>query len=161
MTRGLLDVHRFLLDQDVLIRTIRFLREVGESGNEGFVLWSGTFVDASSFRFRTAIIPTQDARKTIRGLLVVVPGVELFAINRDVHRRGEILAGQVHSHPTEAYHSSTDDCYPLVTLVGALSVVIPDFARNAPTDVDAWAWLRLSEQGQWEPTDERTEVRVL
>ena len=71
------------------------------------------------------------------------------------------MAGQVHSHPTNAYHSSTDDSYPLATLVGALSVVIPNFARHAPADIDDWAWLRLSEQGEWEPAGERTEVQIL
>jgi hypothetical protein len=161
VTRGLLDVTRFLLDEDVILRTIAFLREVGQAGNEGFVLWSGTFEDPRTFHFRTSIIPAQEAHTTATGLLVVVPGAELFVVNRDVHSRGEVLAAQVHSHPTDAYHSTTDDRYPLVTLVGALSVVIPNFARNAPADVAEWAWLRLSAHGTWEPADEATEVTVV
>jgi hypothetical protein len=36
---------------------------------------------------------------------------------------------QVHSHPTEAYHSETDDTYPIVTVRGGLSLVVPDFGR--------------------------------
>ena len=42
----------------------------------------------------------------------------------------EELAVQIHSHPTEAYHSDTDDTYPIVTMRGGLSVVVPDFART-------------------------------
>jgi hypothetical protein len=68
------------------------------------------------------------------------------------------LGGQIHSHPTSAYHSDTDDHFPLVTLVGALSIVIPDFALHAPDDKDDWALYRLRGYGEWAPVDENTNV---
>jgi hypothetical protein len=40
------------------------------------------------------------------------------------------LIAQLHSHPTEAYHSDTDDAFPIATTVGSLSIVIPDYARE-------------------------------
>ena len=40
------------------------------------------------------------------------------------------LIGQIHTHPTDAYHSDTDDTYPIATTLGAISVVIPYFARQ-------------------------------
>jgi hypothetical protein len=98
---------------------------------------------------------------TQNGLLVMVEGAALFQVNKSVHERGEILAAQVHSHPTAAYHSPTDDTFPLVTLVGALSVVIPDFARNAPADFDRWAWYRLSRRTRWEPASKNTSIEVV
>src|SRR5688572_3679882 len=35
---------------------------------------------------------------------------------------------QVHTHPNEAFHSRTDDEFPLIHEIGFLSLVIPDFA---------------------------------
>jgi hypothetical protein len=143
------------------VETIRFLRATGLNGNEGFVLWAGKTELPSAFRFIRAVIPTQTALKTDTGLLVTVEGTELFRINKFLHQQGETLAGQVHTHPTDAYHSDTDDTYPLVTLVGALSVVIPHFARQAPVDMDEWAWYRLSEAGSWDWIDNETAIEIV
>jgi len=156
--RGLLDVRTFIIQRDVVITTIEFLKEVGTQGYEGFVLWAGRMDNSECLKFTTAVIPEQDAMMTDDGLLVVVDGSALFKANKSAHERSEILAGQVHSHPTSAYHSSTDDQYPLVTLLGALSVVIPDFAKDAPGDVEAWAWYRLADYGLWEPAAPTTRV---
>ena len=41
-----------------------------------------------------------------------------FRVNRTFYEQGLTLAGQVHSHPADAYHSDTDDAYPLMTLIG-------------------------------------------
>ena len=153
---GLLSIRKFVIPYTVLNDTIRFLRDVGKSGAEGFVLWGGKAEDAL-FRFSTAVIPEQNAVTTEDGLLVLVSGEALFKVNKTLYDRDEILAGQVHTHPTSAFHSSTDDHYPLVTLLGSLSLVIPDFAKNAPNDTAMWAWYRMTDYGRWEPA-KNTEV---
>src|ERR1051325_11195140 len=130
--RGLLNIGTFVIPRQVLHRTIHFLRDVGRSGSEGFVLWGGKIEKGTTLRFTNALVPGQQSFSTPDGLLVTVPGDALFSVNKLLHECGEILAGQVHTHPASAYHSETDDHYPMVTLLGALSVVIPDFARNAP-----------------------------
>jgi hypothetical protein len=159
-SRGLLDVNRFVIPKKVLTYSIEFLRAVGQTGSEGFILWSGKFEAATTFRFTNALAPDQKAFSTPEGLLVTVAGDALFSINKVLYERGEILAAQVHTHPTSAYHSGTDDHYPMVTLLGALSIVIPDFARNAPKDIAAWAWYRLRAYGNWAPLGENTQVSV-
>jgi hypothetical protein len=155
---GLQGIRKFIIRPAVVDETIRFLRMVGAHGYEGFVLWSGKIEGSDAFHFTTALVPEQKGIVTENGLLVTVDGEALFKINKTVHERKEILGGQVHSHPTTAYHSSTDDHYPLVTLLGALSVVLPDFARNAPADLEFWAWYRLAGYGSWEPVGKETEV---
>lgn len=160
MKSGLLAVRTFIIPSSVLGETIKFLRKVGNEGFEGFVVWGGGLANAQTFRFTTAIIPAQRASMTENGLLVTVEGRALFDVNKTLHERAQILAAQVHSHPTEAFHSSTDDEFPLVTLVGALSVVVPDFARNAPDDLDSWAWYRLSKRGKWLPPTADTQVEI-
>jgi hypothetical protein len=155
---GLLGIKRFVIQPSVMSETIKFLQQVGEQGYEGFVLWSGRAEGSITFRFTTALIPEQQAMITDNGLLVMVDGEALFKINKQVYEQQEILGGQVHSHPTSAYHSSTDDHFPLVTLLGALSVVLPDFAKNSPADVEYWAWYRLAGYGMWEAVEKDTEV---
>jgi hypothetical protein len=156
--RGLLDIETFIIPKAIIDDTVDFLREVGATGAEGFVLWAGKIEKADLFRFQTVMVPEQRPIATDRGLLVVVEGEALFALNKLAYERNEILGGQVHTHPTSAYHSDTDDHYPLVTLVGAMSVVLPDFAKNAPRDIAEWAWYRLMEYGHWEPFSKQTKV---
>lgn len=148
---GLTAIDTFVLSAPILAQTLAFLRKVGASKLEGFVLWGGLIESSTTFRFTRALIPEQEAFQTEEGLLVVVRGDALFRVNKELNECGEVLGAQIHSHPTSAYHSDTDDHYPLVTLSGALSIVVPDFARNAPEDMARWAWYRLAQYGQWTP----------
>jgi hypothetical protein len=59
------------------------------------------------------------------------------------------VKAQVHTHPGEAFHSATDDHWPIVSQAGFLSIVIPAFAFGAPSLDRAWVG-RLSADGQWE-----------
>jgi hypothetical protein len=159
--QGLLNVRRFVVPSAILDTTLQSLTEAGRNGNEAFVLWSGVLDDGGTrLRFTTATRPEQEPMATPEGLLVVVPGTALTEVNLGCYRRGEILAGQVHSHPTDAYHSATDNHYPLVTLLGALSVVIPDFARDGRHGIDRWAWYRLAGPERWNQVNPATTVTL-
>lgn len=140
-------------ERDVLAPTLKFLAERGKAGHEGFVVWGGRHIDERTMRITSCYVPEQTAQSTPDGLLVRVDGEALFRMNRAFYNRGEVAAGQVHTHPTHAYHSSTDDHFPLVTLRGALSLVIPDFAADGMDAIDRWAWYRLRDLGQWDPAD--------
>jgi hypothetical protein len=124
------------------------------------VVWGGQpSDDGLTLTFTCAVWPTQTASSGPDGLLVVVEGDALFALNKHLYERGALLAGQVHTHPGSAYHSSTDDDFPLVTLVGGLSLVIPDFARGGLADWESWAFYRLEALGQWRELDADRHVR--
>ena len=60
------------------------------------------------------------------------------------------LVAQVHSHPSFPYHSDTDDRYPMVTIEGGLSIVVPLFGFCAMTDLRSCAVFRLV-SGRWTP----------
>ena len=149
---GLLDVEQFAIDSSVLTFTLEHLAKRGEEGLEAFVLWGG--------RFTSALFPRQTAYKTEHGLLVTIESQSLFEVNKTFFDRGEVLAAQVHTHPTEAYHSEIDDNQPVVTILGGLSIVIPDFARYGIADRTRWAWYRLRDLGSWEPLPPEIEVEV-
>jgi hypothetical protein len=134
----------------ILDQTLEVVREAGRHGGEAFVVWGGQMAeDQKTLAFTSCLIPRQTAHTTPNGLLVTVEGDALFEINQALYRRGEVLAAQVHSHPQEAYHSDTDDCFSLVTLKGALSVVIPRFGVDGINELTGWAWYRLTGQNQW------------
>jgi len=158
----LVGVRVFRIPRSVLHETLAVLQEAGSEGHEAFVLWGGTVSqDETVVTVSTVIAPEQTAHKTSSGLLVTVDGAALFKVNQTLYQRGELLVGQVHSHPTEAYHSDTDDHYPLVTLLGSLSVVVPDFASQAPKDMAHWAWYRLVGTGLWAELERTDRIEIL
>lgn len=162
MSSPLAAVTVFRIRRFLLADTLSVLAEAGRGGHEAFVVWGATVDDRGTVvTFDTAVAPRQSAHRTPHGLLVTVDGDALFAVNRTLYARGRVLAGQVHSHPTDAYHSDTDDHYPLVTLTGALSVVVPDFATNGVNDINRWAWYRLVATGTWAPLTGHDRVELL
>jgi proteasome lid subunit RPN8/RPN11 len=159
-TSPLVDVRRFLISEALLEETIAVLLDAGRHGHEAFVLWSGMLQDRTALRFTSVIVPEQTPHRTPDGLLVTVDGPALFAAGREAYSRGEMLAGQVHTHPTDAYHSEVDDHFPLVTMLGSLSVVLPDFALGGRRDVARWAWYRLVGEGRWQELTRADKVEV-
>lgn len=138
----------FVVPRPVMDSTLEVLQRAGEHGCEAFVVW-GAIIDEGTVMFTSMLMPEQTAHRTEDGLLVTVDGDALFEVNKTLYERGQVLAAQVHSHPTEAYHSDTDDCFSLVTLAGAISLVIPDFGSGGIDAAAGWAWYRLVGEGTW------------
>lgn len=125
----LADVERFQVPSKIVEETEETLRRAGSQGYEIFVLWSGC-QKGRLFRIQTPHVPKQTSYRLPSGLCVRVEGQELHHLNVWLYEADEILAVQVHAHPTEAYHSETDDTYPIVATLGGLSIVAPDFCRD-------------------------------
>lgn len=133
------------------------LAAAGRRGVEGMALWAGV-QDGPSFQVRNTIVPEQDGIRSAHGLLVSVGEAELRRINLQLYRSGLRLLAQIHSHPTNAYHSEVDDEYAIATALGSFSIVVPDFAR-APLDLRRCATYRLTaasvggfgERPKWTP----------
>lgn len=152
-------VEEFVVPLDLVDQTLEPLQDAGSQGYEAFVLWGGRFArDRRRFEFVSAYFPEQTTSRGSDGLLVVVEGDALFRVNRAFYEHGLTLGGQVHSHPTDAYHSGTDDTFPLMTLVGGLSAVVPDFGVGGRIRLAEWAWYRLVGQGTWIAVDGETKV---
>lgn len=120
---------------------------VGQSGYEGLGLWVGTISDETA-TVETAVVPEQRLIRSASGVGVYVDGAELHRINVWLFEKGLRILAQLHSHPTDAYHSDTDDANALATTVGSLSLVVPNFAR-APFDLSQVAAYRLDGRGNW------------
>ncbi len=149
---NLTGVRAFVVPMALVDQTLEPLRAAGREGWEAFVLWGGRLdPDGERLEFVSAYFPEQTTTRSEEGLLVLVDGEALFRVNRAFYKQGLILSAQVHSHPTDAYHSETDDAYPLMTLVGGLSAVVPDFGNGGREALSGWAWYRLVGPGQWIP----------
>lgn len=66
---------------------------------------------------------------------------------------------QVHTHPGRAFHSPTDDAWPVVSQAGFISLVIPNFAQGEQSLADAWVG-RLNADGVWCQLEDPGEVFV-
>ena len=121
-------VRKFRVEESALHETEKAIRSAGRDGYESFVLWSGTR-DGDTFTVAEVHFPEQTSYKLRTGLCVHVDGPELHRINVWLYEARQVIGVQVHSHPGNAYHSETDDAYPIATIEGSLSIVLPFFGR--------------------------------
>lgn len=145
---GLLDVASVLVPHALALDAHSHLRTAGLQGLEGLALWAGV-KDGHVFRVTHTVIPKQHGLRTSAGVSVSIGPDELHRLNVWLFENKLTLIAQLHSHPTDAYHSDTDDAFPIATTVGSLSLVIPDFARR-PFALPDCAIYRLSATAVWE-----------
>jgi len=131
---------------EILNQTRDVLRKFGEQGCEGLALWVGT-LDGENALVQGIIVPEQTPIREETGVGYFVEGPVLFQVSKYLEKKQLRLIAQIHSHPTDAYHSETDDRYAIVTEDGGFSLVVPDFAR-APLKLDKCAVYRL-DAGEW------------
>jgi hypothetical protein len=124
----LAEVEQFLVPATIVGETEKALRAAGDKGCEAFVLWSGR-QEGRRFEVLTTHVPKQNAYRLESGLCVHVDGNELHRLNVWLYETGQTLAIQVHAHPDQAYHSETDDTYPIVATLGGVSIVAAEFCR--------------------------------
>lgn len=148
----------FIANRRIVQNTEIELRKAGRDGYELFVLWSGT-VQGDRFIAQTMHVPQQRSYKLQEGLCVRVDGAALHGINRWLFDHSEVLAVQIHTHPTVAYHSDTDSTYPIVTTAGGLSIVVPNFCRDGLISTGTVAY-RLR-AGGWIELDSGAFRRIL
>lgn len=131
----------------VLETTGQFLSECGAECYEGVVLWVGVVDLENQGRVVSELIPRQLGYRTPEGVAVQIPDEEIRRILFDLPV-GMVILCRVHSHPGTAYHSSTDDLNQLLAHAGAISIVVPDFAR-APIDLRHCSVNELDEEHRW------------
>ena len=146
MTR-LSAVERVQVPWSVALEAHGYLQAVGKQGLEAIALWVGG-IEGQAASVAASYIPAQRGVRSAQGLAVVVDGDELHRLNLWLYHRELSLIAQLHSHPGEAYHSDTDDAFPIATRIGSLSIVVPDFAQ-APFEVARCAVYRLRANGVW------------
>ena len=79
---------------------------------------------------------------------------------RDLAHTGEGIRVQIHTHPGAAFHSVTDDRWPLVHTPGFLSLVIPSFAMGE-VGFDGAHLVELDSAGHWSPVAIASRIEVV
>ena len=138
-----------LVPQRVLDESCVFFQTRGARLFEGTALWVGT-PRGSDVVIVRLFVPEQVARSDEFGASVDLTPHAHYTLT-DHLEQDERFYVRIHAHPREAYHSQRDDENAILTHEGALSVVVPHFAR-APIDLQRcavysygrqWGWLRL------------------
>lgn len=148
----LADVTELRVPLQVIVGGYEFMRSAGRLRLEGMVLWAGKQRDRT-FTVTELIVPNQKGLRTADGVCAIVEADELARLNMHLYRNSLELVAQVHTHPTEAYHSSTDDEYAIATTIGCFSIVVPNFAV-VNYDLGQCAVYRLDGGGKWLEVDE-------
>lgn len=116
----------------LVLRTHELLQTFADT--EGLVYWAGV-QDGKGGTVTTLIIPHAEA--SCRRIETSMEANTEVIATLTGHRI--VLLGQAHSHPpgSPARHSEGDDALTFSPFEGAVSVVVPDFARG---QCDPWAW---------------------
>jgi proteasome lid subunit RPN8/RPN11 len=120
------------------------------------LLWAGRATRGAATISRL-VIPAQTAIRTAAGVCVAMEMEAQRAMPQSL-RAGEEYFIRVHSHPCKAFHSDADDANLVLSHNGAISIVVPNFCHNVPTDLTAcavfeyrighgWRELDLKERG--------------
>lgn len=149
-------LHRVELAAEVLSDTRELLREAGAQGLESAVVWVGRVTGVDTAEVLAAMRPRQVSYRTDEGVGVEVPQDALFELIAALPP-GVVVLARVHTHPGAAYHSELDDTNMLIAHDGALSIVVPDFAR-APIDLQRCSVNELRHGNGWVELDPVTVV---
>jgi hypothetical protein len=133
---------RYQLPRALLERTFLHFRNCGEGRRECQALWVGPW--AHPHLITEVVHPRHNASPV--GFQLENEWLSEFWTHLSVENLG--IRVQCHTHPGAAYHSATDDAYPILHTPGFLSLVIPAFAAG-PVGFDHAFLARIDEQGRW------------
>ncbi len=125
----------------ILPATFRKLRDCGRGQCECAVYWTGPCSDRCVDGLEHPLHERSAFGYEVSDAWLTEFWKRLAASMRSVK-------AQVHTHPGEAFHSASDDRWPIVSQAGFVSIVIPKFAESEPTLDEAWIG-RLQADGSW------------
>lgn len=123
-------LRRYRIAAETIDLTREFLARRGRERLEATVLWLGRVIDDVTAEVLVPFAPDQVAYRSPDGVAVEVTAEGLSDLISQLPE-GVFVLCRVHSHPGEAFHSDTDDQNMIIGHPGAISIVVPDFAREA------------------------------
>lgn len=130
------------LPRRMLDESFSILRACGANRRECQVYWASSWSDPA--RLTHVVHPRHSA--SAYGLAISDQWLGQFW--SELADRNLGVRVQVHTHPFEAFHSETDDAYPLLFDVGFLSLVIPLFAQG-PVGFEGSYLAEIQGDGGW------------
>ena len=130
------------LPRRMLEQSFAILRACGAFRRECKVYWASAWADPNAL---TQVVHPRH-RSSMYGLAIDDRWIGEFW--KELLDHGLGVRVQIHTHPHEAFHSQTDDAYPLLFDVGFLSLVIPNFAKGPVGFKDAYL-AEIQPDGRW------------
>ncbi len=139
------------LRRGVLEETQHLLRARSRTRSEAYTVWVGELqLDHAVVREAWPVMAEADSRHAM------VSFDDVLELGARVAARKWFILAQLHTHGGRAFHSSTDDAYPISSQVGFLSIVVPNFGSDPPGV--GWAYYEHEGAGRWRSISE-SEVR--
>lgn len=133
---------RYQLPRLLLEQTFGHFRSCGMGRRECQALWVGPWAHPQVI---TEVVHPRHSASPV-GFQLDSEWLSDFWMRLSAEELG--IRVQCHTHPGAAYHSATDDAFPILHTPGFLSLVIPRFATG-PVGFDAAFLARIDEQGRW------------
>ncbi len=133
----------YRLNGEVLEDTFRHLRACGCGRRECQVLWLSSW--GSPQDIIRVVHPRHQAH--VGGFVLDDQWLSDFWLELGETNMG--IRVQVHTHPEEAFHSSSDDEFPIIHKPGFLSLVIPNFGLGSIGFKDAYL-TEIQPDGLWQ-----------
>lgn len=149
------EMNLVIVSRAQISETLDHLKAAGKRRSECVVLWLGRR-GAEGIVVEKVWCPPHRAGRAFFEFSEEAMTV-MFA---ELRKSRQMIAAQVHSHPMEAFHSAADDHWAIVRHEGALSLVIPYFARHTFTNsfvADMAAFVLTSDDAWTEIESEKLE----
>lgn len=138
---------------EVLPATFKALQNCGQGECECAVYWTGPNDDRSVDGVEHPIHKRSPFGYEIESDWLTDFWKRLAGAKRSVK-------AQIHTHPGDAFHSASDDRWPIVSQAGFISIVLPNFASGRPTLKDAWVGV-MRPNGCWQHLSSASEALVM
>ncbi len=116
--------HQIYIPYTIIEKTLQLIKKYGKKFTEGFVLWVAS-ENSDFYKVKDVWEPKQQNSF----ISYYIPEEEVHKLNVKIYKKKLILIAQIHSHPSYAYHSQTDDDYAIIHLPNLFSIVIPYFGN--------------------------------
>lgn len=145
---------RYRISSELLAQTFAFFRLCGKGRHECQVVWTSPW--ANPTLISAVVHPRHRAHRG--GFEIDSMWLTEFWLDLARMERGIRL--QAHTHPREAFHSETDDAYPMIPSIGFLSLVIPNLAMGPVGFEDAYL-TEIQVDGSWRQVSIESRLEVI
>jgi hypothetical protein len=113
---------RYRVSKAILSQTFEHFRSCGRGQRECQALW------ISAWRSPETITDVVHPAHRAHAQGFVLDDLWLNRFWLELAEQDKGIRVQIHTHPRDAFHSATDDAFPIIHTPGFLSLVIPNFA---------------------------------
>jgi hypothetical protein len=142
-----LTLRRLVVTRSLVEDTRVLLARSGERGFEATTLWLGPVLSEVEARVEEVYFPQQIVYRTEYGLAVEIPVDEWTELALRLPP-GRFVLAKLHTHAGLAYHSDVDAENPYLCHEGAVSITVPDFARESLGGLEECS-VNVLRQGRW------------